>query len=184
MINFFKYLHYINTHRFIVFLLCCKAGIPFQGIKHDLSCYSPTEFFEGLKYYKNNKISPYKNSQKENGYSLAWLHHKGRNKHHSDYWFDYNAPLKAPIIPFNYCVEMVCDRIAIAKMNYGKKYSNMSPYYAWNKTRDNEMLNRHIQGFMTETFELLGAYGEKKVINKKYLKKIYNKNIQKKKGEL
>ena len=184
MIRFFKYLHYINSHRFITFLYCCKAGIPFQGFIHDLSSYSPSEFFEGLKYYKNNKTSPIKNSQKENGYSLAWLHHKGRNKHHSEYWFDYQAPLKAPIIPFKYCVEMICDRIANAKMEQGKKYTNMSPYYAWNKTRDNEMLNRKIQSFMTETFELLGAFGEKKVLNKKYLKRIYDKNIQKKKGEL
>ena len=184
MIRFFKYLHYINSHRFITFLYCCKAGIPFQGFIHDLSSYSPSEFFEGLKYYKNNKTSPIKNSQKENGYSLAWLHHKGRNKHHSEYWFDYQAPLKAPIIPFKYCVEMICDRIANAKMDQGKKYTNMSPYYAWNKTRDNEMLNRKIQSFMTETFELLGAFGEKKVLNKKYLKRIYDKNIQKKKGEL
>lgn len=137
----------------------------------------------GLKYYKNNKTSPYKNSQKRKyGYSLAWLHHKRKNKHHTDYWFDYNAPLKAPIIPFNYCLEMVCDRIAIAKVNAGKKYSNMSPYYAlWNKTRDNEMLNRHIQGFITETLELLGAYGEKKLLIKNILKNIYNKNIQKEK---
>lgn len=184
MLKFFKYLHYINSHRFKVFLLCCKCGIPFQGLIHDLSLYSPSEFNEGLKYFNNSRDLPRIVAQKQNGYSLAWLHHKGRNKHHSDYWFDYSAPLKAPIIPFKYCVEMLCDRIVLTKKEQGKKYSNMSPYYAWNKNRDNEILNRKIQSFITETFELLGAYGEKKILNNKYLKTIYNKNINKKKGEL
>jgi hypothetical protein len=183
MIKFFKHLHNINHHRFLVFILCSKAGFPWLGFKHDLSKYSPTEFFEGVKYYTDGKKSPIMEAKKINGYSLAWLHHKGHNKHHSEYWFDFTAPLKAPIIPFPYCVEMVCDRIAAAKVYQGKEYTNMSPYYYWNKTRDNEMMNRHIQGFLTETFELLGAYGEKTVINKNYLKKIYLKNIKKKKGE-
>jgi hypothetical protein len=183
MIKFFKHLHTINHHRLLVFILCAKAGFPWLGLKHDLSKYSPTEFFEGVKYYTDGKKSPIMEAKRKNGYSLAWLHHKGRNKHHSEYWFDFAAPLKAPIIPFPYCVEMVCDRIAAAKVYQGKKYENMSPYYYWNKTRDNEMMNRHIQGFLTETFELLGAYGEKTVINKNYLKKIYLKNIKKKKGE-
>lgn len=183
MVNFFKYLHSINSHRFKVFLLCCKCGIPFQGLTHDISKYSPTEFFEDIKYF-NNKIAPVEKAKKTNGYSLSWLHHKGINKHHSEYWFDYEAPLKAPIIPFKYCVEMICNRIVITKQKLGNKYTNMSPYYSWNKTRDNEMINRKIQSFITETFELLGAYGEKKVLNYNYLKAIYNKNINKKKGEL
>lgn len=184
MIRFFKHLHNVNKHRFIVFLLCSKAGYPILGLLHDLSKYSPTEFWESVKYFTDGKASPIMNVKKINGYSQAWLHHKGRNKHHSEYWFDYAAPLKAPIIPFKYCVEMLCDRIAAAKVYQGKKYTNMSPYYYWNKTRDNEMINRKIQSFLTESFELLGIYGEHIVINKKYLKNIYDKNINKKKGEI
>ncbi len=178
LIKFFRHLHTINKHRFIVFKLCCRVGIPWQGLLHDLSKYSPTEFFESIKYYTDGSESPILNCKKNNGYSKAWLHHKGRNKHHSEYWVDLAAPNKTPVIPFKYALEMVCDRIAASKTYKKKKYSDMSPYYYWNKNRDKEMMNKKIQGFLTEVFELLGAYGEKKVINKKYLLNIYNKHVK------
>lgn len=181
--NFFKYIHLVNKHRFMVFLLCTKSGFPLLGLTHDLSMYSLTELKEGVKYYKSKKTFPFNNALKTCGYSNAWLHHRGRNKHHSEYWFDYASPLKAPVIPFKYAVELLCDKISYAKMLDEKKYSDMSPYYKWNKNRDNEMLNRHIQGFITEVLELLGAHGEKVVLRKKYLEKIYIKHINKKKGE-
>ena len=82
--RFFKHLHTVNTHRFKVFLLCCRVGIPIQGLLHDLSKYSPEEFWESVKYYEGTH-SPIHNCKKENGYSKAWLHHKGRNKHHYEY---------------------------------------------------------------------------------------------------
>ena len=181
LFNFFGHLHTINKHRFKVFILCTKCGFPLRGLLHDLSKYSIEEFAEGVKYYQHGKCSPIIAAKKDVGYSKAWLHHKGRNKHHSEYWFDHTAPLKAPIIPFKYAVEMICDKIAAAKTYEGKKYTNMSAYYYWNKHRDEEMLNRKIQGFFTEVFELLGAYGEKKVLKKEYLKKIYDKHVNKKK---
>ena len=179
-LNFFGHLHTVNLHRFKVFILCCKAGIPWQGFVHDLSKYSPVEFFEGVKYYAKGKYSPIINAKKDKGYSMAWLHHKGRNKHHHEYWFDYAAPLKAPVIPYKYAVEMICDMIAASKTYQGKKYTNMSAYYYWNKTRDAAMVNRKIQGFITEVLEYLGANGEKQTINSKYLKSVYEKHTKKK----
>ena len=180
VVKFFRHLHTVNKHRFKVFILSCKAGIPLQGLVHDLSKYSPTEFFEGVKYFTDGKKSPIISAKIANGYSKAWLHHKGRNKHHSDYWLDVAAPIKAPVIPFKYAVEMICDRIAAAKVYQGKNYTDMSPYYYWNKHRDEECLNKKIQGFLTEVFELLGAHGEKIVLKKSYLKKIYDKHTLKK----
>ena len=53
--NIFKHLKLITKHKWIVFRLCCKAGIPWRGICHDLSKYSPTEFLEGIKYYQGNR---------------------------------------------------------------------------------------------------------------------------------
>ena len=114
--KFFGHLHTVNTHRFRVFKLCCRVGIPFQGLVHDLSKYSPVEFFEGVKYYQGN-YSPIRKCKQENGYSRAWLHHKGRNKHHYEYWYDYAASVETPIIPFKYFLEMVCDSLA-AGMTY------------------------------------------------------------------
>ena len=96
--NLLKHFHTVNKHRFYVFKLSIKAGIPIRGVLHDLSKYSPTEFFEGVKYY-NGKRSPITICRQENGYSEAWLHHKGRNKHHYEYWYDYDAPENSPVMP-------------------------------------------------------------------------------------
>lgn len=180
LIKIIKHLHIINKHRFKVFVLSCKVGIPILGLKHDLSKYSPTEFFEGVKYFSDGKCSPIINCKRDIGYSKAWLHHKGRNKHHSEYWVDLAAPLKTPIIPFKYSLEMICDRIAACKTYQGKRYSDMSPYYYWNKHRDEELLNKRMQSFLTEVFELLGLHGEKIVLKKKYLKRIYDKHMMRK----
>ena len=43
----------------------------------------------GAKYYQGNR-SPNEIERREKGYSAAWLHHKGRNKHHLEYWIDYS----------------------------------------------------------------------------------------------
>src|SRR5574344_479028 len=128
MRKFFGHLHTINKHRFIVLILCSKAGYFWLGLKHDLSKYSPTEFLEGVKYYTDGKSSPIMNAKKDIGYSNAWLHHKGRNKHHHEYWFDYAAPLKAPVIPYKYTVEMICDMIAASKTYQGEKYTINKEY--------------------------------------------------------
>lgn len=71
MSKFFKHLHTVNRHRFEVFKLCCKVGIPFRGLVHDLSKYSYEEFSESVKYYTDGTISPLLTSKKENGYSRA-----------------------------------------------------------------------------------------------------------------
>lgn len=92
--NIIKHFNLVNKHRFIVFKLCLKAGIPFRGLVHDLSKYSFTEFFESAKYFTGN-CSPIKICKKDIGYSKAWLHHKGRNKHHHEYWYDYSLEEKA-----------------------------------------------------------------------------------------
>ena len=117
--NFILHFNLVNKHRFLVFKLCIKAGVPFRGLIHDLSKYSPTEFFESVKYFTGDK-SPISKCKKENGYSKAWLHHKGRNKHHIEYWYDYAAPEETPLMPYKYTVEMIGDTLA-AGMTYMKK---------------------------------------------------------------
>ena len=87
--NFFGHLKTITRHRHAVFIHCCKAGIPIRGLLHDLSKYSPDEFISGAKYYKGTR-SPNEEERAIYGYSKAWLHHKGRNKHHFEYWSDIN----------------------------------------------------------------------------------------------
>ena len=88
--NIFKHFNTVIKHKGYVFIYSCKAGIPYRGIVHDLSKFSPTEFFESAKYFQGNR-SPIAEAKRVNGYSKAWLHHKGRNKHHWQYWYDVTA---------------------------------------------------------------------------------------------
>ena len=78
---FRAHLHTVNRHRRMVRHYCFRLGLVWQGLTHDLSKYSPTEFWRGVKYYQGWR-SPNDQERLENGVSLAWLHHKGRNRHH------------------------------------------------------------------------------------------------------
>lgn len=126
-INHFKT---ITKHRHEVIKNCKKAGIFFQGLKHDLSKYSKTEFSSGAKYFQGDR-SPNDKEREVTGYSKAWVHHMGRNPHHFEYWRDYSPVDKVmrPIeMPFNYVVEMFCDRVAASKIYKGKAYKDSDPY--------------------------------------------------------
>ena len=121
--KFIGHLHVVNRHRFKVFCLCVRAGVPLRGLLHDLSKYSFIEFWEGVKYFSKD-YSPIITCKKVNGYSEAWLHHKGRNKHHYEYWYDYATIEPTPIIPYKYFVEMVCDMLGSGMTYQCKKWTN------------------------------------------------------------
>ena len=133
--NAFKHFKTITTHKYYVFQACWKAGIPWQGITHDLSKYSPTEFFNNIKYYKDG-VSPVDVAKKEVGYSMAWMHHRGRNPHHYEYWIDYLDDGGKPIpIPYKYAVEMVCDYIGAGKAYNKEKWTKHTPLNYWVKVK-------------------------------------------------
>ena len=138
--KFFGHLSTVTRHRHLVIVHCAKAGILFQGLRHDLSKYSPTEFFQGVRYFDGTH-SPTEDERRALGCSLAWMHHKGRNRHHWEYWTDYSierggyAPMP---MPRRYLAEMLCDRIAASKIYKGKAYDNGAPlaYLMHGKLRD------------------------------------------------
>ncbi len=126
MLNFFRHLHTVNKHRFIVCKLCFKLGLYRQGLTHDLSKYSWTEFSNSVKYFLGNR-SPIYGEYMDKGYSEIWLHHKGRNKHHWEYWIVYlKDSLVTLEMPLKYIKEMVADRIAACMVYEGKNYHNSS----------------------------------------------------------
>ena len=120
MAKWLKHLKTINRHKRLVMHNCFKVGLYRQGIFHDLSKYSWTEFSVGAKYFQGNR-SPNDAEREEKGYTTAWLHHKGRNKHHYEYWIDHSPDKSGKMIgcrmPVKYVVEMFCDRVAASK-NY------------------------------------------------------------------
>ena len=124
--HLFDHLHTVNTHRRLVRHYCWKLGLVWQGLTHDLSKYSPTEFIPGCIYYQGDH-SPNEAEREARGYTSAWLHHKGRNKHHLEYWIDYSttkAGLTGMKIPLRYVCEMVCDRVAASQIYLGSKYTD------------------------------------------------------------
>ena len=129
MIHPIKHFCTITKHRHRVIAHCFKAGIGFQGLFHDLSKYSPVEFMAGARYYQGPR-SPNERERELFGYSAAWLHHKGRNRHHFEYWNDLNPKTKMyePVrMPLRYVKEMFCDRVAASKIYQGEAYTNAHP---------------------------------------------------------
>ena len=175
-INIFRHLHTINKHRFLVFKLSIKAGIPFQGLLHDLSKYSFVEFFEGVKYYQGN-YSPITNCRKVKGYSNAWLHHKGRNKHHYEYWYDEGIDPSCIVMPYKYFVEMVCDTLSASMTYEGKKWTKDFQLGYYLKKHNKININEKIDKALIEVYSEIAKYGINKVVNKKKLSIIYNKYV-------
>ena len=178
IINIFKHLHTVNKHRLLVFKLSIRAGIPLQGLIHDLSKYSFDEFFEGVKYYQGN-YSPIRNCIKENGYSKAWLHHKGRNKHHYEYWYDEEANPKCIVMPYKYFAEMVCDTLAAGMTYEGKNWTEEFQIGYYMKKREKISINEKIDKALIDVYNEIAKNGIKDVVNKKNLSIIYNKYVTK-----
>lgn len=85
MLTCFKLLRRVLVHKFWVAYYCFQVGLYWQGIVHDLSKFSWTEFSRSIKYW-DDKISSLANERNINGYSETFLHHRGRNPHHYEYW--------------------------------------------------------------------------------------------------
>lgn len=174
--KFFGHLNTVNKHRFLVFKYCVKAGIPFRGLVHDLSKYNLLEFLEGVKYYNGN-FSPISTCKKVNGYSKAWLHHIGRNKHHFEYWYDFNSPLKTPVMPYKYVVELICDNIAASKTYLKDKWKNDSVFNYFSRRKDLNYINLKIKDMLINVYRDMIDIGIDGVLNKKYLKYMYKKYV-------
>lgn len=135
--NFFGHLKTVIVHKWWVFYYCCIFGIPFRGIVHDLSKFSPTEFFESIKYYTGTR-SPIDACKEANGVSYAWMHHKGRNKHHYEYWQDnFDKGGEPVLMPYKYSVEMLCDYLGAGKAYMKDKFDIQCEIIWWENKNKN-----------------------------------------------
>lgn len=137
MKKYIKHFITISKHKYYVMIECFKRGLYWQGLVHDLSKYSITEFSESARYFQGNG-TPISKIKAEIGYSKAWLHHKGRNKHHWEYWIDfYDGVLKPVKIPERYIKEMACDMIGASKAYLKTKYNPSEPLEYFKKHSNN-----------------------------------------------
>lgn len=162
MIHPIKHFITITKHRHVVIKHCRKAGIFWQGLRHDLSKYTPTEFIPGAKYYTGTR-SPNEGERELYGYSLAWIHHKGRNKHHFEYWTDYSPVSKVvePVkMPMRYVAEMFCDRVAAGKIYNGDKYTDKSPVEYFMRAKGRRVIHPETSDLLEELLTMLAEKGE------------------------
>lgn len=146
-----KYLRYILRHKYFVFIECCKLGIPWQGMIHDLSKFSPAEwtayvhkFFGGpwpkaLEIHgdRRNSISWFQENV-DSAFDRAWQHHQDHNPHHWEHWsitggviVDGNSIHEGIQIPHNYILEMFADWTAMSK---AKGEPNCRKWYQQNRS--------------------------------------------------
>ena len=153
----------ITKHKWLVMRSCFAVGLYRQGLLHDLSKYSLEEFLTGVRYYQGNR-SPNAAEKEVKGYSGAWLHHKGRNKHHFEYWIDFAPDKSRGLIgnemPLRYLVEMVMDRIAASKVYKGADYTDASPWEYYARGRDSLVMHPKTRRQLEILLRLLRDKGE------------------------
>ena len=166
-----KHLKTINHHKMLVMKLCFKLGLYKQGILHDLSKYSPTEFIVGARYYQGTR-SPNDAEREDKGYSSAWLHHKGRNRHHLEYWIDYGLDgehkMTGMKMPVKYVAEMFCDRVAASKNYRGAGYTDSDAYDYYMKSKSHYIIHPETAELLERLLTILKNEGEEKAL--KYIK--------------
>lgn len=168
--NAWHHLGTVSLHKWLVFELCVRCGIPLQGVLHDLSKFSPDEFLVGIHYYQGNR-SPNAAERHEKGLSRAWIHHKGRNKHHYEYWTDMreggDGTLYGNLIPTRYIIEMFCDRVAASKVYSKDAYRDSSPleYFQRELSAGNLPFHPDSAAFLYVLLEHLAEYGENETLD-------------------
>lgn len=172
-----KHFKTITRHRWLVRKGCFKIGLYWQGLTHDLSKYSPAEFFEGCRFYQGSR-SPNNKAREVLGVSNSWLHHKGRNKHHYEYWIDYSLDspyfLAGLDMPKKYIAEMIVDRVSACKVYLGEKFNPRSPLEYYLKGREKMWFVSDKTKAALDLF--LGMYAEKgEEETYRYIKEVYLK---------
>ena len=161
--NWLRHLRTINHHRMLVCQHCFRVGLYRQGLMHDLSKYNPVEFMTGVRYFQGYR-SPNTAERLDKGYSSAWLHHKGRNKHHLEYWIDYSldedSPMAGMKMPVQYVVEMFCDRVAACKTYQKEKYTDASPVEYYEHSKTHYILHPETRALLETMLTMLAEKGE------------------------
>ena len=167
----------ITSHKLLVMKYCFKVGLYRQGLLHDLSKYSPTEFLVGAKYYQGTR-SPNNAEREETGLSTSWLHHKGRNKHHFEYWVDYGIGAEHVLagmpMPRKYIAEMIMDRISASRVYSPQGYTDASPLAYYEKGKEKLwFIHEDTKEQLEDLLKMLAVKGEAATLS--YIKNVYLK---------
>ena len=171
--NILRHLSLVIRHKNKVMIHCFKCGLVWRGLAHDMSKFTPTEFFESAKYYQGS-YSPIVACRRDKGMSQAWLHHKGRNRHHIEYWLDPECK-EPPMMPYKFAVECICDKLAATKTYRGRDYKPEDALAHWERSGKKVEGNPRTMRFVEVVFRDLAEHGEGYILNKKYMKETYKR---------
>lgn len=179
--NIFKkfkgHLSTVCRHKYFVFLNCCKAGLYWRGIKHDMSKFHPTEFIESVIWYQGDR-SPIDACKEAKGISKAWMHHKSHNTHHYEWWCDnFDIGCTAHQMPFKDALEMMCDFIAAGQaysFNKGIPFTYDSEWEWW-LNKKSKPLKMHPQTvtFCELMFRIMKKESSNDVLKKRRAIEVY-----------
>ncbi len=181
--NAIGHLKTITHHHNLVMGYCFRAGLYWQGLTHDLSKLSPTEFLVGARYYQGTR-SPNNVEREETGVSRSWLHHKGRNKHHYEYWIDYSLDrnsngLGGAPMPRRYVAEMIFDRVSASRTYLKDAYTDEAPLEYFMKAKDRSwFINDHTKKQMEFLLRMWAEKGEDYTV--RYIREVFLKRKRKK----
>lgn len=165
MENGWNHFRTITEHKWVVLKECFKAGLYKQGLVHDLSKYVPEEFRTGIYFFQGHR-SPNAAEKEIRGYSKAWLHHKGRNKHHYEYWIDMaqdkSQGLQGMKMPVKYVIEMFLDRVAASKIYNKDRYRDSHPLNYYKKNRQYIIMHPDTRRLLERLLVMLSRCGEEK----------------------
>lgn len=161
--RFFGHIGTVIKHKKNVRRACFKMGLYMQGIFHDMSKFSPTEFIPSVKYYSGT-FSPNATDRVLTGVSTSWLHHKGRNRHHYEYWTDY-TPSNEPYIvgcrmPLKYVAEMVADRYAACVAYNGKNYDKGDAWKYYSRNASHLIIDPDSRAVLEAALMIMRDQGE------------------------
>ena len=158
--SYFRHFKTVCKHKHYVLRECAACGIFWQGIIHDLSKFSIVEFAPSARYFQGHR-SPIEAEKEEVGYSKAWLHHKGHNKHHWEYWTDFadDGSIIANEMPIKYVIEMVCDWIGAGKAYSKEKWTQQSPMIYYAKVRKGRYFNPKTEKLILEFLTCISYQG-------------------------
>ena len=99
------------------------------------------------------------------------MHHKGRNRHHYEYWTDMNMEKRvyeAVPMPRKYLAEMVMDRRAACIVYQGKNYTPGSALEYFMRSRERNLMHPDTKMQLEYILTMLRDRGEKETF--RYLK--------------
>jgi len=150
----------VRMHRSLVRKNLFACGLYRQGLMHDITKYSPQELIPSVKYFQGWR-SPYMQEKAEKGYSLGWLHHKGHNRHHWEYWYDMINGTWTPIpMPYEFVVEMLCDRVAACRTYLKEKYTRRSALEYYQSRNDRLYMHPDTRKQLEIFLYMTAEYGE------------------------